>query len=101
LGIDVESPNPPLVIRAVLPGSGAADAGLRAKDVILSIGTATDPDLAAMRRIAEAALPGDDVPVTIRRGSDEIESTVRLMSFLEIGQLRAEAMRDADLNGTK
>jgi S1-C subfamily serine protease len=97
MGIAVEAPDVPLIVQSVLPGSGAADAGLQPGDTILSIGSISSPDWEALQRVAQSASPGDEIPLLIQRESQDIQLTVRLMSFLEMAQLQANAMKAADL----
>lgn len=60
-----------VVVRDVMPGSGAAEAGLLPGDVILTV----DGDAASMRRMAELSdglEPGDRVRLAIRRAGREL-----------------------------
>jgi S1-C subfamily serine protease len=86
----------PLTVRSVLDGSGAAQAGLRPGDVIVSAGPEQKPDLSALRRLLQGTVPGDEFPLAIRRGRREIELRVQLISFGEHFVLRErERARDA------
>ena len=96
LGVDFEAPAAPLTVRSVLDGSGAARAGLRPGDIIVSAGPEQQPDLAALRRLLEGTVPGAEFPLGIRRGRREIELKVRLISYGECFVLRErEHARDA------
>ena len=71
----------PATIRDVVPGSGAADAGLHAGDVVVAVGDRSNPDAAAVKRITEQSKPGDVLALRIRRGAEERDVSVRLISF--------------------
>jgi putative serine protease PepD len=62
----------------VVPGSAAADAGVEVGDVITAVGeVAVDTPDDLGRAIAERA-PGDEVAVTVERGSDTVTLTATL-----------------------
>jgi S1-C subfamily serine protease len=95
LGIEFpDPPSEPLTVKSVITGSGAADAGLRPGDVILSIGPTEKPDWPALQRVTQASAPGDELVMKIARGSDEIEVRVRLMSFAELSMLSERERSD-------
>jgi S1-C subfamily serine protease len=58
-------------IVAVTDGGPADRAGLRAGDVITSVGPAPTPDASALSQALAAARPGDQVTVTVSRGGGE------------------------------
>jgi S1-C subfamily serine protease len=92
LGVDFESTAAePLTIATVFNGSGAAEAGLRSGDVILAAGAVSLPDLAALQRVIERSKPGEEVFLKVRRGTEELEVRVRLISFAEFVVLRQRA----------
>jgi S1-C subfamily serine protease len=62
----------------VTSGGPAADAGLRAGDVITKIDNTTITDANDLVAAIAAHRPGEDVELTVRRGSDTIELTVTL-----------------------
>jgi len=82
-------------IQNVMPGSGAAEAGLRAGDVIVAAGDVKDPDAAAVKRVTEKSKPGDMLALRIRRGDEEREVSVRLISFEQFVRLDVAAGRGA------
>ncbi len=85
LGVDfAPGPGGPPTIQNVIEGSGAAEAGLQPGDVILAAGNVGTPDLPSLRRVVEATVPGDELTLKIRRGSDEKELRVRLISFTDV-----------------
>ena len=75
------SPGAPLTIASVTPASGAAAAGLRAGDQILSAGEAQRPDFDALENILQTTAPGDELPLRVSRGGEQIDLSVRLISF--------------------
>ena len=81
-------------IKNVMPGSGAAEAGLRAGDVIIVVGGTDVRDSATVKRIVEKTKPGDTLSMRIRRGDEERDVSVRLISFERFVELDV-ASRDA------
>jgi S1-C subfamily serine protease len=77
----------PATVESVMPGSGAAEAGLQAGDVIVAVGDVNDPDAAAVKRLTEQTMPGDVLTLRIRRGDELRELSVRLISFEEFVSL--------------
>src|SRR5688500_952177 len=63
----------PATVANVMPGSGAAEAGVQVGDVIVAVGDVNDPDAAAVKRITESSKPGDILPMRIRRGEQELD----------------------------
>jgi S1-C subfamily serine protease len=88
LGIEFTGTTVPLTIQSVVKGSGAADAGLQPGDVVISAGSAEQPDLAALQRVIQASAPGEELRVRVGRGPDEMEIRVRLISFTDMIVLR-------------
>jgi S1-C subfamily serine protease len=70
-----------LVIKDVLPGSGAADAGVRAGDEVAAIGTVKEPNYEDAHRVLADSKPGDLLPLTVRRGSEELHLQIKLIDF--------------------
>src|SRR5688500_12352120 len=68
-------------IKNVMPGSGAAEAGLQAGDVIVAVGGTDVRDSTTVKRIAEKTRPGDTLSMRIRRGEEERDVSVQLISF--------------------
>jgi S1-C subfamily serine protease len=77
----------PATIQNVMPGSGAAEAGLRSGDVIVAVGEVNDPDAAAVKRVTDKTRPGDVLRLRVRRVDQELEVSVRLISVHEMLQL--------------
>jgi S1-C subfamily serine protease len=65
-------------IVAVTSGGPADRAGLRAGDVIQSVGRAQTPDATALSQALAAAQPGEKVPVTVARGGHDLTVQVTL-----------------------
>ncbi len=67
-----------VVVAEVLPGSPAAEAGLAAGDVIISLGDEPMYDIAELSAAIKLRRPGDTVELTIRRGGDLYVATAVL-----------------------
>ena len=75
-------------IASVVAGSGAAEAGLQADDLIVAVGGVSDPDAAAVKRATQSSKPGDLLAMRVRRGTGERDVAVRLISFEQFAELR-------------
>jgi S1-C subfamily serine protease len=84
LGVSFAPASAPLTIQSVVQGSGAAEAGLQPGDVILAAGSTEKPDEAAMQRVVRASVPGQELLLKARRGLDEMEVRVKLISFTDL-----------------
>jgi S1-C subfamily serine protease len=85
-----------LMIKDVLPGSGAADAGVRAGDEVAAIGTVKDPNYEDAQRVLADSKPGDLLPLTVRRGSEELQLHIKLIDFttsMSLSQADARSRR--------
>jgi serine protease Do len=90
IGIIPNSVTPELASRMKLPvergasiaevsaGSPAEKAGLRVGDIITAIDGSTIRDAGDLRRLLRRHKPGDEVTLTLRRGSETIRSAVKL-----------------------
>jgi S1-C subfamily serine protease len=63
---------------AVTGGGAAEAAGLRAGDVIISAGQARTPDAQALSQALTAARPGDQITLTVTRGTEHLTVTLTL-----------------------
>jgi len=73
-----DATTPGALVADVASGSPAADAGLRAGDVVTAIDSKPVRDSDDLVAATAAHEPGDEVTVTIRRGSDSHELSVTL-----------------------
>ena len=67
-----------VVVAEVLPGSPAAEAGLEAGDVIISLGNEPMYDITELAAAIKLRRPGEIVELTIRRGGDLYVATAVL-----------------------
>jgi putative serine protease PepD len=65
-------------VGAVTQGGPAADAGLRAGDVVTSLAGKRVADASALSRLVDAHEPGDEVKVVVRRDGEQHTLTVEL-----------------------
>ena len=67
-----------VVVAEVLPGSPAAEAGLEAGDVIISLGDEPMYDITELSAAIKLRRPGETIELTIRRGGDLFVATAVL-----------------------
>ncbi|MEM9353103.1 MAG: PDZ domain-containing protein [Planctomycetota bacterium] len=65
-----------VAVRGVLPGSPAAEAGLRTGDLLTRINETDTPTAEAAAEALSALGPGDSVNVSVKRGDEPIERTL-------------------------
>ena len=82
-----------IVIREVVPGSPAEDAGVKTGDILLSLGDipVDNPDFGQRFRERFGKSEGDSLPIRVRRGAD----TLSLPGRVRLGT-RAETRLEAD-----
>jgi serine protease Do len=85
------------VIAAVTPGSPAAQADLRAGDVILRAGTRAIRNAFDWEALLLDLRVGEQVALRVRRGSREFETTVRVQDLPEVSAAKVEVLRDLEL----
>jgi serine protease Do len=78
LGISLEPDDHEARVSQVVPGGGAAKAGLQVNDTILSVAgkAVRDPDM--LLDVLDGFKPGDEVDVRVKRGEQELELRARL-----------------------
>jgi serine protease Do len=85
------------MIAAVTPGSPAAQAELRAGDVILRAGNRAIRNAFDWEALQLDLRVGESVALRVRRGSREFETTVRVQDLPEVSAPKVEVLRDLEL----
>ncbi|MFZ9850208.1 MAG: trypsin-like peptidase domain-containing protein [Vulcanococcus sp.] len=65
------------LVQRVLPGSPAERAGLRRGDLVVGAADRAVNDPAALLQLVEASRVGEDLPLTVLRGGDELSLAIR------------------------
>ncbi len=90
MGVEISSMNPTLqaeynftvssgaVVMSVVPGSGAASAGIKQGDVIVAINGTAITSAQDVTSVISSAHPGDTITVKVVRGSQSLTKTVTL-----------------------
>jgi S1-C subfamily serine protease len=90
MGVDISSMNPTLqaeynftvnsgaVVMSVVPGSGAANAGIKQGDIIVAINGTAITSAQDVSSVISSAHPGDTIKVKLIRGSQSITTPVIL-----------------------
>ena len=78
LGVMVTTQEEPygVYVQSAEPGWCAAEAGIRAGDIIIAIGEYETPTMARLTRAIRSYDPGDTVEVVVRRGREELTLTI-------------------------
>lgn len=71
-------PEKAVVVSGVVPGSGAAEAGVREHDIIVRIADFASADTETIRRVVREKAPGEEVRVVVLRKGERVPLTVRL-----------------------
>jgi len=71
-------PQKAVVVSGVVPGSGAAEAGVREHDIIVRIADFDTADTETIRRVVRRKAPGEAVRVVLLRKGERVPLTVRL-----------------------
>ena len=86
-----------VVVRSVVPGSPAAQAGVQRGDVIVrSRNRALRNPFDWEAELLDLRV-GEEVPITIRRGDREIQARVRVADLPEVSAPRVAVLRELDL----
>jgi S1-C subfamily serine protease len=67
-----------VLLEAVMEGSAADKAGIKAGDILIQLGDAKVTDLDAFQNALTAHQPGDKVKAVVRRGERTVEAEVTL-----------------------
>ena len=89
--------NSGVVLRAVVPGSPAASAGMRADDQILRAGTRIVRNVFDWEAARLSFRVGDRVPLVIRRGGREVTVTVTVADRPEASAPKVTVMRELEV----
>ena len=81
LGVSLDDRNGQLLIRAVVPGTGAEAAGIKPGDLLMAVDGHTVSSHPAVARHLLKHRAGDRVPLTIERGVRRLVVTVELRIF--------------------
>jgi serine protease DegQ len=71
-----------VVVQEVTPGSPAALAGIRVRDLITQAGNTPVTSGGDLRRVLRTHRPGDELTITLRRGQSTIDVTASLTEAL-------------------
>jgi serine protease Do len=78
LGISLDPGDGDVRISHVVPGGGAARAGLQVNDTILGIAGKAVEDAETLLKVLQGLKPGDEVDLRVRRGDKELAFRARL-----------------------
>jgi serine protease Do len=86
LGIQMQDAPGGVGIDRIFPKSPAEKADLRAGDVVIRVGDKEVKNLTELREMIFAYEPGDEVSLTVRRGSEQFEAKIVLGNFQQMIQ---------------
>ncbi len=89
--------NAGVVVRAVIPGSPAASAGLRADDQIVRAGTRSVRNAFDWEAARLSFRVGDRVPLVVRRGGREVTLTVTVADRPEVSAPKVTVLRELEV----
>lgn len=78
IGIILDQESEKVVASEVRPDGPAAKAGMQAGDTITKIGDTTLTDNQSLRSVMSELKPGDEIKVTVQRGDEAVELSVKL-----------------------
>ncbi len=99
LGITFKEKATKLVVGEVHEGSGAANAGIKAGDVIVSAGGQEVADHEALAKVVEKRRVGEDLEVTVEREGKKVSMQVRLAGRAEL--FGEEETRNDQMSGNR
>lgn len=100
LGVIMDSPQQGedgVALKQIMPGSAAANAGLRQGDIILALDREDLTGAMEMKTLLQRLEPGSKVKVTYRRGNMRKNTTVELGSLSENSSIRRIPQHRMDL----
>jgi S1-C subfamily serine protease len=77
LGLEVEENDGVVVVKSVLPGGPAAEAGLKPGDKVRKFKDRSVYGLDELRRFVNKVAPGDSVPLVVERDKNKVDLTVK------------------------
>jgi serine protease Do len=89
--------NAGVVLRAVVPGSPAANAGLRAEDQIVRAGVRPIRNAFDWEAARLSFRVGDRVPLVVKRGSREVTVTVTIADRPEVSAPKVTVLRELEV----
>jgi serine protease Do len=89
--------NAGVVLRAVVPGSPAASAGLRAEDQIVRAGTRNIRNAFDWEAARLSFRVGDRVPLVVRRGNRDLTLTVTVADRPEVSAPKVTVLREIEI----
>jgi serine protease Do len=90
LGILIDVTTEGIVVQQILKNSGAAKAGLRPKDVLVTINGKTIDDADHLQQLVGDLRPGQTISMRVRRDGKEQELRATLQSREQAGDFRSE-----------
>jgi serine protease Do len=78
LGVSLDSDDKEVKISQVVPGGGAAKAGLKVNDTILAVAGKAIDDTEMLLQILGGLKPGDEIELRVRRGEQELTCKAKL-----------------------
>lgn len=100
LGITFKEEAKKLVVKEVRENSGAANAGIKAGDVIVAAGGEDVADHEALAKVIEKRRVGEDLEVTVEREGKKISMPVRLSARADLFGEEQEETRNDQMSGS-
>jgi serine protease Do len=90
-----------VLVREVTPKGGAANAGLKPKDVIVELAGKAVKNRDALMELLDAYRPGDTVTVRVKRGEDKLQFQVKLGGRAEFDRSAMQNSMGGALSGRR